>query len=80
MGTIGRALAECFAVAGAKLVLTYNRTEPSANLKDRCTKLGASAISFVKCDVSDLESCSSLVDEVHTLFLWLMMPIANVMC
>ena len=64
-GAIGQALAECFAVAGASLVLVYNRTPPPETLKDRCLDLGASAVNFVKCNVGDLSSCESLVKEVR---------------
>ncbi|KAK3391478.1 hypothetical protein B0T20DRAFT_423838 [Sordaria brevicollis] len=63
-GTIGQALAECFAVAGAKLVLTYNNTPPPTTLKERCVNLGASDVSFVKCNVAELKGCEDLVKQV----------------
>ncbi|KAK1753393.1 hypothetical protein QBC47DRAFT_453283 [Echria macrotheca] len=62
-GTIGQGLAESFAVAGAKLVLTYNRTPPPSSLTERCVKFGASSIDFVSCDVSSLEGCEALVQR-----------------
>ncbi|KAK1948746.1 NAD(P)-binding protein [Colletotrichum sublineola] len=64
-GTIGQAIAECFAVAGANLVLVYNRTEPPAELRERCKTLGASGFTLIKCNVGDFESCKTLVDQVH---------------
>ncbi|KAH7146829.1 hypothetical protein B0J13DRAFT_500713 [Dactylonectria estremocensis] len=62
-GTIGRALAECFAVAGAKLVLVYNRTPAKPDFKEQCTKLGVSSVTFIQCDISDLTSCRELVKK-----------------
>lgn len=53
-GAIGQGLAESFAVAGARLVLTYNRTPPPQGLKERCEELGAAGVEFEKCDVADL--------------------------
>lgn len=70
-GTIGQGLAESFAVAGANLVLVYNRTKPSDDLIDRCNKFGASAVSSVQCNVSQLEACETLVQEVSPLiYVW----------
>ena len=69
-GTIGQALAESFAVAGANLVLVYNRTKPPTELSERCTRFGASAVTFVQCNVSDLESCEGLVKQVRPHELW----------
>lgn len=66
-GTIGRALAECFAVAGAKLVLVYNRTPAKPDFKEQCTKLGASSVTFIQCDISDLTSCRELVEKVRSI-------------
>ncbi|KAL1863067.1 hypothetical protein VTK73DRAFT_6492 [Phialemonium thermophilum] len=63
-GTIGKALAECFAVAGAKLVLVYNRTVPPKSLEEQCVKLGAASVAFVQCDVSKLEACEGLMQQV----------------
>ncbi|KAK1771921.1 NAD(P)-binding protein [Phialemonium atrogriseum] len=63
-GTIGQGLAESFAVAGATLVLVYNRTKPSEALLDRCRTFGASAISTLQCNVSQLENCEKLVQQV----------------
>jgi len=63
-GAIGRGLAESFAVAGAKLVLTYNNTPPPPELTERCLKFGASSVTFVKCNVAQLEGCEALVQQV----------------
>ncbi|KAB5559600.1 hypothetical protein GE09DRAFT_61438 [Coniochaeta sp. 2T2.1] len=63
-GTIGKALAECFAVAGAKLVLVYNRTRPSLEFEARCASLGARGVTLIQCNVADLEGCKSLVAQV----------------
>lgn len=63
-GAIGQAHAECFAVAGARLVLTYNRTPPADTLKQRCESLGASQVTFVQCDVSNQGSIEKLISEV----------------
>ncbi|AEO67846.1 uncharacterized protein THITE_2049423 [Thermothielavioides terrestris NRRL 8126] len=60
-GAIGQALAESFAVAGAKLVLTYNKTVPPPALTERCLRFGAGAVEFVQCDVAQLEGCEALV-------------------
>lgn len=62
-GAIGQALAECFAVAGAKLVLTYNNTPPPTTLKERCVNLGASDVSFIKCNVAEFKGCEQLVKQ-----------------
>ncbi|KAK0648881.1 hypothetical protein B0T16DRAFT_371578 [Cercophora newfieldiana] len=62
-GAIGQGLAESFAVAGGKLVLTYNNTPPPAALEERCLKFGASSVTFVKCNVAELEGCEALVKE-----------------
>ncbi|KAK4180939.1 hypothetical protein QBC36DRAFT_2362 [Triangularia setosa] len=62
-GAIGQGLAESFAVAGAKLVLTYNRTPPPPQLKERCLKFGASEVIFVRCNVAELEGCEALVKQ-----------------
>ncbi|KAI8411397.1 hypothetical protein FOFC_07991 [Fusarium oxysporum] len=64
-GTIGRALAECFAVAGAKLVLIFNRTPAKPEFKEQCTKLGASSVTFIQCNISDLTSCRELVAKTE---------------
>ncbi|KAB5585181.1 hypothetical protein GE09DRAFT_944958 [Coniochaeta sp. 2T2.1] len=63
-GTIGKALAESFAVAGAKLVLVYNRTRPSPEFEARCASLGARGVTLIQCNVADLEGCKSLVAQV----------------
>lgn len=63
-GTLGTALAECFSVAGGRLVLTYNRTAPAADLRDRCLHLGAAGVRFAQCNVGDLASCEALVQGV----------------
>lgn len=57
-------------MAGAKLVLTYNRTAPPAELKERCLKFGAGGVEFVKCDVADLEGCDGLVKKVSLFLLF----------
>jgi len=57
-------------VAGARLVLTYNRTAPPAELKERCLKFGAGGVEFVKCDVADLEGCEGLVKKVSLFLLF----------
>lgn len=64
VGTIGQAMAECFAVAGANLLLVYNRTEPPGTLKERCLDLGASGATFMKCNVAELSQCEDLVRQV----------------
>ncbi|KAK4213110.1 hypothetical protein QBC37DRAFT_388225 [Rhypophila decipiens] len=67
-GVIGKGLAESFAVASAKLVLTYNNTPPPPELKERCLKFGASDVLFIKCNVAQLEGCDDLVKqtiEIH---------------
>lgn len=63
-GAIGQGLAESFAVAGAKLVLTYNNTPPPPTLEERCLKFGASSVTYVKCNVASLEGCEDLVKKV----------------
>jgi NAD(P)-dependent dehydrogenase (short-subunit alcohol dehydrogenase family) len=65
---LGQALAESFAVAGARLVLTYNNTPPPAELKKRCVQFGAAGVEFVKCNVAELEGCEGLVRKVSLLF------------
>ncbi|KAL2129101.1 hypothetical protein VTI74DRAFT_8218 [Chaetomium olivicolor] len=60
-GVIGAALAESFAVAGAKLVLTYLRTPPAREYKERCVQLGAQAVEFVECDVAEWKECGGVV-------------------
>ncbi|KAK3321987.1 hypothetical protein B0H66DRAFT_553055 [Apodospora peruviana] len=62
-GAIGQGLAESFAVAGANLALTYNNTPPPPALKERCLDLGASAVTFIKCNVAELEGCEELVRQ-----------------
>ena len=57
-------MAESFAVAGAKLILVYNRTPPPATLEERCVRFGAAAVTFIQCNVSELESCRALVQKV----------------
>jgi NAD(P)-dependent dehydrogenase (short-subunit alcohol dehydrogenase family) len=64
-GTLGQALAESFAVAGANLWLVYNRTPPSELLKDRCLSLGARSVKNVQCDVASLKECRSLSQRVR---------------
>jgi hypothetical protein len=63
-GTIGKALAECFAVAGARLVLVYNRTRPPPEFEERCRSLGARGVTLSQCNVADLKACKSLVQKV----------------
>ncbi|KAK8092081.1 Dehydrogenase reductase SDR family member 7B [Apiospora hydei] len=60
-GAIGQAIAECFAVAGAKLVLVFNRTPPAA--KEHFTGLGAADVLAVQCNVAELPSCEELVRQ-----------------
>ncbi|KAK3904701.1 hypothetical protein C8A05DRAFT_42264 [Staphylotrichum tortipilum] len=67
-GSIGSALAESFAVAGAKLVLTYNRTAPGEELRERCVRFGAAGVEFVGCDVSSLEGCEAVVEKTLELY------------
>ncbi len=55
-------------MAGAKLVLTYNRTAPSPELRERCLRFGAEGVEFVGCDVSGLEGCEELVKKVGLIF------------
>ncbi|KAH7176169.1 hypothetical protein EDB81DRAFT_850149 [Dactylonectria macrodidyma] len=64
-GTIGRAMAECFLVAGAKLVLVYNRTPAPAGFKERCLGLGATSVTFIQCNISELASCRELVEKTE---------------
>ncbi|KAK3939185.1 hypothetical protein QBC46DRAFT_459799 [Diplogelasinospora grovesii] len=63
-GAIGQGLAESFAVAGAKLILTYNNTPPPEGFEYRCMGLGAAGVSMIKCNVSKLESCQQLIQQV----------------
>jgi len=65
-GTLGRALAECFSIAGARLALVYNRSLPPPELENKCKSLGASTITLLQCDVSDEDSCNNLVGKVCT--------------
>lgn len=65
VGVIGQGLAESFAAAGAKLILTYNNTPPAPALSARCLELGASSVEFIKCNVASLEGCQYLVDQVR---------------
>ncbi|TDZ14519.1 11-beta-hydroxysteroid dehydrogenase-like 2 [Colletotrichum orbiculare MAFF 240422] len=67
-GTIGRAVAECFSTAGASLVLTYNRTPPSEAFRQTCLQLGAGAVTFIQCNVSNLESCRNLIEQTEQQF------------
>jgi len=62
-GAIGQGLAESFAVAGVKLVLTYNRTPPPPALEETCLKYGASSVTYIKCNVGSLEGCEELVEQ-----------------
>ncbi|KAK0625420.1 hypothetical protein B0T17DRAFT_492224 [Bombardia bombarda] len=64
-GAIGQSLAESFAVAGAKLVLTYNNTPPPPALKDKCLSLGAGSVTFIRCNVAQLDGCEDLVKQAH---------------
>ena len=64
-GAIGKGLAESFAVAGANLVLVYNRTKPTTEFEERCRKLGAKGVRLIQCNVSGLESCESLIKLVR---------------
>lgn len=66
-GALGHAAAECFAVAGARLVLVHNRTPPAP--KDHFTGLGARDAVALRCDVTDLSSCEELVQRVGLVFL-----------
>ncbi|CAK7203872.1 hypothetical protein SEUCBS139899_006622 [Sporothrix eucalyptigena] len=63
-GAIGQGHAESFAIAGCRLFLVYNRTAPPATLEARCRELGATNVTYVQCNVSELESCERLVNEV----------------
>jgi NAD(P)-dependent dehydrogenase (short-subunit alcohol dehydrogenase family) len=45
-------------------VLTYNNTPPPPELTERCLKFGASSVTFVKCNVAQLEGCEALVQQV----------------
>ena len=49
-------------------MLTYNRTPPPAELRERCLRSGAAAVEFVACDVSSLEGCEGLVAKVCLFF------------
>lgn len=57
-------MAECFSVAGAHLILTYNRNKPSLDFLNRCRALGAAAAKPIHCNVSDLDSCQNLIKQV----------------
>jgi NAD(P)-dependent dehydrogenase (short-subunit alcohol dehydrogenase family) len=57
-------MSECFAIAGANLILAYNRNQPSPDLLNRCRTLGATAVKPIQCNVSDFESCQDLIKEV----------------
>ncbi|EXL91416.1 hypothetical protein FOIG_15453 [Fusarium odoratissimum NRRL 54006] len=59
-------MAECFSVAGAHLVLTYNRNKPSLDFLNRCRALGAAAATPIHCNVSDLDSCQNLIKELDS--------------
>ncbi|KAK8123511.1 NADP-binding protein [Apiospora kogelbergensis] len=65
-GAIGKAVAECFATAGVKLVLVYNRTQPAA--KEHFAGLGAADVLAVQCNVAELPSCQDLVRQVTEAF------------
>ncbi|SCO84367.1 uncharacterized protein FRV6_08494 [Fusarium oxysporum] len=65
-GTIGRAMAECFSVAGAHLILAYNRNKPSLDFLNQCRALGAAAATPIQCNVSDLDSCQNLIKELDS--------------
>ena len=73
-GALGHAAAECFAVAGARLVLVHNRTPPAP--KEHFKALGARDAIALRCDVADLSSCEELVRCVGPVFLpgWQDMP------
>ncbi|RKU39750.1 hypothetical protein DL546_000310 [Coniochaeta pulveracea] len=64
VGTLGQALAESFAVAGANLWLVYNRTAPPQSLRDRCLGLGASSVTNVQCDVASYAECLTLTKRL----------------
>lgn len=66
-GALGHAAAECFAVAGARLVLVHNRTPPAS--KEHFEALGARDAIALRCDVADLSSCEELVRRVGPEFL-----------
>ncbi|KAK7918266.1 hypothetical protein PG985_010140 [Apiospora marii] len=65
-GAIGQAVAECFAVAGAKMVLAYNQTQPAT--KEHFTGLGAADVLAVQCNVAELPSCEELVRQALEAF------------
>jgi hypothetical protein len=54
-------------VAGAKLVLVYNRTLAKPEFKEQCKKLEASSVTFTQCDISDLTNCRELVEKVRSI-------------
>ncbi len=51
-------------MAGCNLFLVYNRTPPPPALEARCKQFGAAGVTFVQCNVSELESCERLVAQV----------------
>ncbi|KAF4342272.1 Dehydrogenase reductase SDR family member 7B [Fusarium beomiforme] len=59
-------MAECFSVAGANLILAYNRNQPSLEFISRCRALGAAAVTPIQCNVTDLNSCQILIKEAET--------------
>ncbi|EWZ46068.1 hypothetical protein FOZG_06253 [Fusarium oxysporum Fo47] len=59
-------MVECFFVAGAHLILTYNRNKPSLDFLNRCRALGAAAAKPIHCNVSDLDSCQNLIKQLDS--------------
>ncbi|KAJ0155864.1 Pyridine nucleotide-disulfide oxidoreductase domain-containing protein 2 [Fusarium oxysporum f. sp. albedinis] len=59
-------MAECFSVAGAHLILTYNRNKPSLDFLNRFHALGAAAATPIHCNVSDLDSSQNLIKELDS--------------
>ncbi|WKT43768.1 Short-chain dehydrogenase/reductase SDR [Fusarium oxysporum f. sp. vasinfectum] len=59
-------MAECFSVAGAHLILAYNRNKPSLDFLNQCRALGAAAATPIQCNVSDLDSCQNLIKELDS--------------
>ncbi|KAF5646094.1 Dehydrogenase reductase SDR family member 7B [Fusarium tjaetaba] len=63
LGTIAGATAECFATAGATLLLSDIQPSLPDFTKDRLLHLGANAVHYYRCDVGNPNECEELVKQ-----------------
>lgn len=63
-GALGREISLAFLAAGARVVVTYRRTEEFAELKEAADQAGAGELSGLSVDVSDLAATSRAAEKV----------------